>query len=579
MAFLLRGSSKALPGLASRLLSSSLVPTCSALFARQYNLPSQVKEQLKQKNLKVDRPGVPFYYNASVSELYELGLNPKYPAVDALPTQLCSQGALVAYSGAKTGRSPKDKRIVSGDEHEKNVAWGKVNIKLDQQGWKHNRARGIDYLNTRPRIYVVDGYAGWDPAHQIKVRVVASRAYHALFMKNMLIRPTEEQLKDFLTAQPDFTIFNAGEFPSDPLIPGVGANASITLNLGANEAMILGSQYAGEMKKGVFSLMHYLMPRRGVLSLHSSATEGPKGDVTLFFGLSGTGKTTLSADPKRALIGDDEHCWSDNGIFNIEGGCYAKCNALSPTTEPDIFNAIRYGSVLENVIMDPESREVDYNDLSITENTRLCYPIEFMPTAKVPSIAGHPSNIIFLTCDAYGVLPPVSKLTPEQASYHFINGYTAKVAGTEVGVTEPTATFSACFGEAFLILHPAQYGDMLAEKMKKYNAKVWLVNTGWSGGGPGVGKRMSLPMTRAIIDAIHSGELAAAPTQKLPIFNLEVPKSCTGVPPEVLYPPNAWKDKNAYNSALTKLAKMFQKSFEPLAAKAGPTVLKGGPQL
>jgi len=344
--------------------------------------------------------------------------------------------------------------------------------------------------------------------------------------------------------------------------------------------VILGTQYAGEMKKGVFSVMHYLMPsKRNVLSLHSSATEGPDGDTTLLFGLSGTGKTTLSADPKRKLIGDDEHCWSDTGIFNIEGGCYAKCNGLNAETEPDIWKAIRFGSILENVVYDPHTQVVDFNNISLTENTRLCYPIEYIESTKLPCIGGHPKNIIFLTCDAFGVLPPVSKLTPEQAMYHFISGYTAKVAGTEEGVTEPQATFSACFGEAFLMLHPTQYAEMLAEKMAQHKSDAWLVNTGWSGGSAdGTGKRMSLKATRAIIDGIHSGELAEAECETLPVFGLQVPTSCTGVDSNILMPVNAWPDKAAYNSTLNKLAGMFQASFKKYEDRASDAVKSAGPQ-
>lgn len=334
------------------------------------------------------------------------------------------------------------------------------------------------------------------------------------------------------------------------------------------------------MKKGVFGVMHYKMPQKGILSLHSSATEGAKGDITLFFGLSGTGKTTLSADPNRKLLGDDEHCWSDDGVFNIEGGCYAKAIDLSREKEPEIFDAIRFGAVLENVkFLDKSTREVNYTDISITENTRACYPLEHIPNAKFPSVGGHPNNIIFLTCDAYGVLPPVAKLTPEQAMYHFISGYTAKVAGTEVGIVEPQATFSACFGEAFLPLHPTFYADMLAKKIQKHNTHVWIVNTGWSGGKYGVGKRMSLKVTRKIIDAIHSGELEKAEYTNLELFNFKVPKQITGVDSSILMPKNTWTDKAAYDAELRKLAGMFQKNFKKYQDKATKEVINAGPVL
>jgi len=384
-------------------------------------------------------------------------------------------------------------------------------------------------------------------------------------MRNMLMRPQcEADLEEFRREGPDFHIFNAGEFPANPLTKGVSSITSVDVNLQDNEMVILGTQYAGEMKKGVFGLMHYLMPKQGVLSLHSSATEGDAGDTTLLFGLSGTGKTTLSADPKRKLIGDDEHCWSDDGVFNIEGGCYAKCLGLSAEKEPDIYNAIRFGAVLENVVLDPATRKVDFEDALYTQNTRLCYPIEFMSNAKIPCVSGHPKNIIFLTCDAFGVLPPVAKLTSNQAMYHFIAGYTAKVAGTEEGVKEPQATFSACFGAAFLAFHPTMYAKMLAEKVEKYKCDVWLVNTGWAGGAYGTGTRMSLKYTRKIIDGIHDGSLAKAKTEILPVFNLQMPVHCEGVPDEFMTPYKAWKSRKDYDATLNKLAGMFASNVKTM---------------
>jgi phosphoenolpyruvate carboxykinase (ATP) len=332
------------------------------------------------------------------------------------------------------------------------------------------------------------------------------------------------------------------------------------------------------MKKGIFTVMHYLMPKRGVLSLHSSANEGPNGDVSLFFGLSGTGKTTLSADPHRSLIGDDEHCWSDDGIFNIEGGCYAKAIDLSAEKEPEIFGAIKFGSVLENVAFNPVTRAVNYADSTLTENTRCAYPIEFIPNAKIPCVGTHPSNIILLTCDAFGVLPPVSKLTPEQAMYHFISGYTAKIAGTEDGITEPQATFSACFGAPFLVWHPVKYATMLADKMKHHKADAWLINTGWNGGAYGVGKRISLKYSRAIIDAIHNGELAKADYEVYPHFNLHIPTKVSGVPSEILHPSKTWLGtQDSYSSTLVKLCKLFNSNFKEYAEKASPEVNAAGP--
>ena len=491
--------------------------------------------------------------------------------------EIVSSGALAARSGQKTGRSPKDKRIVDAAPSNKDIWWGDVNIRLSDKTFDINRQRAIDFLNTRDLLYVVDGFAGWDPTYQIKVRIVCLNAYHALFMHNMLIRPTAEQLANF--GDPNYVIFNSGLFPANPLTNEMSSSTSVDLSFERGEFVILGTQYAGEMKKGVFTIMNYLMPKQGVMSMHCSANEGEGGDVSLFFGLSGTGKTTLSADPRRALIGDDEHCWSDDGVFNIEGGCYAKCINLSAENEPEIFNAIRYGSVLENVIYDPKTRVVDYTNQSITENTRCSYPVEYIPNAKIPCVGAHPKNVIFLTCDAFGVLPPVSKLTPEQAMYHFISGYTAKVAGTEMGVKEPEATFSACFGAAFMVWHPTKYAELLAAKIGKHGSQAWLVNTGWSGGGYGVGKRMSLKHTRAILDAIHDGSLAKAQTTVDPIFGLHVPKSCNGVPAEILTARNTWADKNAYDDKARHLASLFHKNFQKFADKASDAIKGAGPKL
>jgi len=490
--------------------------------------------------------------------------------------EIVRSGALAARSGQKTGRSPKDKRIVDADPSNKDVWWGDVNVKLTDKSFQINRQRAIDYLNTRDQIYVVDGFAGWDPKYQIKVRIVCLNAYHALFMHNMLIRPTKDQLATF--GDPHYVIFNAGQFPASPLTEGMGSATSVSLSFERGEFVILGTQYAGEMKKGVFTIMNYLMPRQGVMSMHCSANEGKDGDVSLFFGLSGTGKTTLSADPRRALIGDDEHCWSDDGVFNIEGGCYAKCINLTREQEPEIYDAIRFGSVLENVVYDKQTRVVDFADQSITENTRCSYPVEYIPNAKIPCVGKHPKNVIFLTCDAFGVLPPVSKLTPEQAMYHFISGYTAKVAGTEMGVKDPEATFSACFGAAFMVWHPTKYAELLADKIAKNGSQAWLVNTGWSGGGHGVGKRMSLRYTRAILDAIHDGSLAKAATVVDPTFGLHVPQGCNNVPAEILNPRNTWADKAAYDQKAKHLAGLFTKNFGKYADRASEAIRSAGPK-
>jgi phosphoenolpyruvate carboxykinase (ATP) len=491
---------------------------------------------------------------------------------------ISSTGSLIAYSGKKTGRSPTDKRIVDEPEARDDVWWGNVNIKLDPQSFVINRERAIDYLNTRDRLYVIDGYAGWDPKFQLKIRVICARGYHALFMHNMLIRPAGKQLDTF--GEPDYVIYNAGGFPANRHTAGMTSTTSIDLSLGRREFVILGSEYAGEMKKGVFTIMNYLMPKQGVLSMHCSATQARDGaDTSILFGLSGTGKTTLSADPKRLLIGDDEHCWTDTGIFNIEGGCYAKVIKLSKEQEPDIWNALQFGAVLENVVYEPFSHLVDYNDTSITENTRGSYILDTIPNAKLPAVAGHPKNVIFLTADAFGVLPPVSKLTPAQAMYHYISGYTAKVAGTEVGVKDPEPTFSPCFGGPFLVWHPTKYAEMLADRLRKHSAQTWLVNTGWSGGAYGTGSRIKLKYTRAIIDAIHTGVLDSVKTAEDPVFGLAVPTSCPEVPSEMLMPRNTWTDKAAYDEKAKKVAQLFRENFKKYEAQASAEVRGGGPKV
>ncbi len=507
-------------------------------------------------------------HNATPARLYEFAI------IDG-HAMIAASGALATRSGDKTGRSPKDKRIVDQPATSDDIWWGDVNIRLTERSFLINRQRAIDYLNTRRRIFVFDGYAGWDPDHQLKIRVIAESAYHALFMHNMLIRPNEEQLARF--DQPDVVILNAGSFPANPYTAQMTSTTSIDLSIELGELVILGTQYAGEMKKGVFTVMNYLMPKQDVLSMHCSANESDDGQVSLFFGLSGTGKTTLSTDPARRLIGDDEHCWTDKGIFNIEGGCYAKVIHLRKESEPEIYDAVRYGAVLENVVFDETTHEVNYDDASITENTRVAYPIQFIDNAKIPCVGSHPENIIFLTCDAFGVLPPVSKLTAEQAMYHFISGYTAKVAGTEMNVTKPTATFSACFGAAFLVWHPAKYAELLADRIREHGSHVWLVNTGWTGGPHGVGKRMSLKHTRRIIDAIHNGSLADRPTRSEPIFGFEVPTECDGVPAEILWPRDVWADGEAYDSSCRRLADLFQQNFQKFEAGASQAICDAGP--
>ena len=507
--------------------------------------------------------------NMTPARLYEEALRHERGSI------ISDQGALVVSSGNKTGRSPSDKRIVFDPQSSADIWWGAVNIKLQKHTFMINLARAIDYLNTCERLYVVDGFAGWDPQYRLKIRVLCSRAYHALFMHNMLIRPSEAELAQFET--PDFTIYNAGRFPANRYTPEMTSSTSIDLSFERREMVILGTEYAGEMKKGVFTVMNFLMPRAGLLPMHCSANAGTSDDTALFFGLSGTGKTTLSTNPQRRLIGDDEHVWSAEGIFNIEGGCYAKCIDLTPEQEPEIFRAIRFGTVLENVVCDEESRRVDYADGTVTENTRAAYPIDYIPNAAIPCTGGHPRDIVFLTCDAFGVLPPVSRLTPDQAMYHFMSGYTAKVAGTEMGVTEPEVTFSACFGAAFMVCHPNKYAALLADKIRTHNAQVWLVNTGWTGGPYGVGTRLSLQHTRAIISAIHAGALADAPTEPDPRFGFDVVCACPDVPSALMVPRQTWADGSAYDERAGQLAELFKANFAAFEDGASASVKRAGP--
>jgi len=548
-------------------------------------MKDDVMKEMDELHLEVDE----IYYNSPPGVLYEQAL--LYEKGSAI----VSSGALAVKSGKKTGRSPEDKRVVYEESSANDVWWGRVNVKLDLKSFMTNRERAVDYLNTRERLYVVDGFGGWDEEFRVPVRVITSRAYHALFMQNMLVPPTEEELDIWHKEQP-FVIFNAGVFPCNRQTDGMTSSTSIAVSFDRKEMVILGTQYAGEMKKGVFTIMNYLMPlmpKRDLppgeraLPLHASANIGPDNDVSIFFGLSGTGKTTLSADPKRDLIGDDEHVWHSKGVFNIEGGCYAKTVGLTREKEPEIYDAIRFGSILENVGFDPETQVVDYDDTSLTENTRVAYPLKFIPNARIPAkVPHHPKQIILLTCDAFGVLPPVSKLTPEQVMYHFISGYTAKVAGTEEGVTEPEATFSACFGAPFLVWHPNVYAEMLAAKLEKHGATAYLVNTGWVGGPYGVGSRCNLKYTRQLIDAIHDGTLANMPDsewEEMPIFGLKVPKNgVKDVPKEILRPADAWKKAGKTDEEFTKtatnLAALFQKNFVEFADKCTDAVKAAGPK-
>src|SRR5262249_17598578 len=466
-------------------------------------------------------------------------------------------------------------RVVKHPDSENNVWWGSVNIPLDTQTFAITRQRALDYLSTRERLYCVDGFAGWDPKYRVKVRVVCSRPYHALFMHTMLIRPAPEELASF--GQPDFTIYNAGAFPANRLTLGMGSTTSVALSLEDRELVILGTEYAGEMKKSVFTAVNYFAPKRGILSMHCSATADRRtGRSSLLFGLSGTGKTTLSADPKRHLIGDDEHCWSDDGIFNVEGGCYTKAINLTPEREPEIFQALRFGAVLENVVLE-DDRSVDFADPRITENTRGAYPIEFIRSAKIPCMADHPTDVIFLTCDAFGVLPPVSSLSPAHAMYHFISGYTAKVAGTEVAVTKPQATFSPCFGGPLLVWPPSESAESLAARVGEQDGRVWLVNTGGGGGEYGPGPRISLGHPRAIVDAIHGGALVEAAMQRDPVFGFDVISECPGVPAGMLMPRRAWADASRYDAAAARLAGLFRDNFRTYESGVSPDIRAAGP--
>jgi phosphoenolpyruvate carboxykinase (ATP) len=524
------------------------------------------------------------FYNSPAGVLYQEAVQSEAGSA------IVSTGALAVRSGKKTGRSPLDKRVVFEEASADDIWWGKVNVKLSIQSFLTNRERAVDYLNTCKKLYIIDAFCGWDPEYRLPVRVIASRAYHALFMKNMLVEPTPEELENF---KDPFVIFNAGCFPCNRQTEGMTSSTSVSVSFERKEMVILGTQYAGEMKKGAFTVMNYLMPlmpKRDLppadraLPLHASANIGPDNDVSIFFGLSGTGKTTLSADPKRELIGDDEHVWHPKGVFNMEGGCYAKTIGLSREKEPEIYDAIRFGSVLENVVYDESTGVVDYDDVSLTENTRVAYPLKFIPNARLPArVAHHPKQIIFLTCDAFGIMPPISKLTPEQVMYHFISGYTAKVAGTEEGVLEPEATFSACFGAPFMVWHPYVYAEMLAAKLEKENCPAYLVNTGWVGGPYGTGNRCSLKYTRQLIDAIHDGTLNNVEWDEMPGFGLTLPKTqIKDVPLSILRPQEAWESNGKtaaeFKEKANMLAGLFQKNFTEYADRCSEAVRNAGPK-
>jgi phosphoenolpyruvate carboxykinase (ATP) len=486
--------------------------------------------------------------------------------------RLASNGALVAETGSRTGRSPKDKFIVKDAITADKVHWGN-NQAMEPEKFEALYERVIDHLKDK-ELFVQDLYAGADPAYRLPIRVINEYAWHNLFVRQLFIRPTKGELA---THKPEFTVIAAPDFFADPKRDGTNSEVFILLDFSRHIVLIGGTRYAGEMKKSIFSVMNFLLPQRNVFPMHCSANIGRDGVSALFFGLSGTGKTTLSADPNRRLIGDDEHGWSPAGVFNFEGGCYAKCIRLSEENEPQIWKALRFGAVLENVVLDRETHVPDYDNASLTENTRAAYPVDFIENAMIPGIGGHPKNVVFLTADAFGVLPPISRLTREQAMYHFLSGYTAKVAGTEAGMgKEPQATFSTAFGAPFLPLRPKVYAEMLGRRLEEHNAECWLVNTGWQGGKPGVGKRMSLPHTRAMVSAALDGTLKNQNFVKESYFGLMIPTAIDGVPSELLNPLNAWTDKAAYERAAADLSQRFAKNFEKF--EVSDTIKNAGPK-
>ena len=493
---------------------------------------------------------------------------------------LSKTGALVVETGKYTGRSPKDKFIVDTPSVHNDINWGAVNVPIEEEKFNRIKAKIQAYMQDR-EIFLVDGFAGADLACRKKFRIVCEKASQALFITQLLIRPTEEELEQY--GEADFTIIAAPGFKCIPELDGTHSEAAIIVNYEEKLVLIAGSQYSGEIKKSVFSVMNYIMPKEGVLPMHCSANMDPvTKETAVFFGLSGTGKTTLSADPKRKLIGDDEHGWTEHGVFNFEGGCYAKCINLDPENEPDIYAAIKFGALVENVIMDYETGELDFSDDSITENTRVGYPVDYIKNSQIPGVGGIPKVVIFLTADAFGVLPPISRLDEQAAMYHFITGFTSKLAGTERGVTEPQPTFSTLFGEPFMPMKASVYADMLGERIRKYGTKVYLVNTGWSGGpasGEGkLGSRMKLPFTRAMITAALNGDLEKVAYVHDDIFNVDVPQSCPDVPSDIMNPKNTWEDKEAYDKMAKKLAKMFVDNFAAKYPDLDSKIVNAGPK-
>jgi phosphoenolpyruvate carboxykinase (ATP) len=507
------------------------------------------------------------YWNLSPKELTKISLEKKMGV-------LTNNGTLAVNTGEFTGRAPKDRFVVEDNITRNTVWWGNVNIKFDEAKFDQLYNKVVNYLSEK-EVFVRDSYVCADPQYKLTLRSITEYAWSSIFAYNMFLRPTENEIKSW---NPEWTIIQAPGFKADPAVDGTRQHNFAILNFTKKILLIGGTGYTGEMKKGIFSVLNFLLPHeKNVLSMHCSANIGANNDTSLFFGLSGTGKTTLSSDPNRKLIGDDEHGWSDKSVFNFEGGCYAKCIDLSKEKEPQIFDAIREGALLENIGF-KNGNEPDYTDSSITENTRVSYPIYHIDNIIEPSVGTVPNNIFFLTCDAFGVLPPISKLTPGQAMYHFISGYTAKVAGTEMGITEPQTTFSACFGAAFLPLHPGKYAEMLGNKMKNTKVNVWLLNTGWSGGSYGVGSRMKLSYTRALITAALNNELDNVPYITHPIFGLAIPTTCPNVPDNMLNPKDTWADKTAYDAKANELAESFIKNFEKYADGVSKEILDAAPK-
>lgn len=517
----------------------------------------------------LDGNASPQHYQLSPAQLIEIALQNREGI-------LSSTGSLVVETGKYTGRSPNDRFIIDTPTTHDTISWGKINVATTPEVFDRVFEKMQAYLKGKA-LYIFDGFAGADERYSLPVRFINELASQNLFVHQLFIRPTDAQLKGFA---PEFTVICAPGLQLDPATDGVNSEAGILVNFDKKMVLIAASQYSGEMKKSIFSVMNYLMPERNVFPMHCSANVGKDGRSALFFGLSGTGKTTLSADPDRTLIGDDEHGWSDKGIFNFEGGCYAKAIRLSKENEPEIWDAIRFGSLSENIVIDPVTRVADYDSDKLTENTRVGYPLSHIPNASETGMAPHPNTVIFLTADAFGVMPPVAKLTQEQAQYHFISGYTSKLAGTERGITEPQAAFSTCFGAPFMPRPSSVYADLLKQRIESHKANVYLINTGWQGGPYGVGKRISIPHTRAMVTAALEGALEKVEYVTHPIFNVLVPKSCPGVPSELLDPRESWQDKKAYDEAAHKLAEMFIENFKKFQGvdhlvAAGPKIACG----